>query len=105
MPITCRDLLNLPFFYKSIELKGGSEGLDRVIRWFHALEGVDEIKFLQNNELVLMTGISIGNDKKKMLKMLKGIAEKQGAGLVINTGKYIHDVPQEVAEYANEIKS
>lgn len=104
MPITCRDLLNLPFFYKSIELKGGSEGLDRVIRWFHALEGVDEIKFLQNNELVLMTGISIGNDKKKMLKMLKGIAEKQGAGLVINTGKYIHDVPQEVAEYANEIK-
>ncbi len=102
MPITCKKLLSLSFLDRNMVLKGGSKGLDRIIRWFHALEGVDEIQFLQNNELVFMTGISIGNDKNKILQMLKGIDEKQGAGLVINTGKYIMDIPQEVITYADK---
>ncbi|MDQ0203206.1 PucR family transcriptional regulator [Pectinatus haikarae] len=104
MPITCRKLLSLSFLDRKISLSGGSEGLDRVIRWFHAIEGVEEIQFLQNNELVLMTGISIGSDDKKILAMLKGIYEKHGAGLIINTGRYIHNIPQDVIDYANMVK-
>lgn len=104
MAVTCEMLLKTAYLNKKMSLVGGENGLNRIVQWFHAIESTEELRFLRSHELVFMTGISIGNDSAKLLQMVRGVNEKKVAGLVINTGKYIEQIPPDVIQYADEKK-
>jgi len=99
MSITGEQLLQLVFGGQHLQLCGGRGGLQRRIVWFHALESLAEVRFLQPGELVILTGISIGNDAAKLLKMVIGMDAHKSAGLIINTGRYITEIPAAVVQY------
>lgn len=101
MAFTCHRLLEPDFVQRGLKLRGGAAGLDGHIHWFHALESLDEVAFLQSHELVFLTGIALGNDSDKLLQLLKGIVDQKAAGMVINVGKYIPDIPVAVTAYAD----
>lgn len=103
MSITCDLILKMPPLNSSIKLLGGKNGLNNQIRWTHVLESAEAIQFLQGNELTFMTCIQIGNDTNQLVSTIKKLSEKHVAGVVINTGKYILNVPHEVVDEANEL--
>ena len=46
MAFLCQDFLGLPSA-RTAKVRGGRAGLTRQVSWFHALESVEEVKFLQ----------------------------------------------------------
>ncbi len=93
MAFLCQDFLGLPSA-RTAKVRGGRAGLTRQVSWFHALESVEEVKFLQADELVFFTGISIGEDPARLLALFDGLVEERAAGIVVNVGKYIRQIPE-----------
>lgn len=84
-----------------MKLMAGSGGLTNFIRWVHMVEDVEVPDFLHGNELIFTTGI--GQQKDHDTDWIIGFVEKmnakKAAGLVINIGPYISNVPQAVIDY------
>ncbi len=101
--ICCADIMTLPSL-KKLKLVAGEAGLNRVLRWVHVLDMPDVFSWVQGGELLIMTGIAIQHDKPAaLLNIVEGIAKKHLAGLVINIGPYIPDVPPELIERADSL--
>ncbi len=108
MSFRCMDLMNL-FPSTSIQLLGGADGLDRVVRWVYVAEATDSILYalnwLSGKELVIITGSSIGGDPASVItEFVKSCAKKHVSGIVINTGRYIPKVPEDAVRLADQLK-
>jgi DNA-binding PucR family transcriptional regulator len=88
---------------KDIRLLGGAKGLTNAVRWTHVLESVEAIQFLQGNELTFLTGIHIGDDPGRLVSVVEKLAAQHVAGLVVNTGRFILNVPEKVIEKADKL--
>lgn len=100
MAVTCNDFLSLKSTHGAV-LRAGKSGLGHTIVWFHSLESISDVPFLQPDELVFFTGISIGEDEEQIIRLVHEVAERRAAGMVINTGKYIKTISDRVAEAAD----
>ncbi len=93
--------------YQSIENKedivlvAGEAGLDHIVRWVHMVEGLDISLFLEGDEVAFTTGIALGNESD-LLPLAEYIQKQNAAGMVINIGPYIKEIPQEVIDFGNE---
>jgi len=107
MSITVKDILKLESL-KQMNIIGGKEGLEKQINWIYVAECFEDplegIKWLQGGELVFITGVGIKGDIKVLINLIKGISEKNGAGLIVNIGRYIESVPKEAINLANELE-
>jgi hypothetical protein len=103
MPVTCGDIFAVPQMEKYIRLVAGEAGLNRPVRWTHFLESEDAIGFLQGNELVFTTGISIKDDTEKLLRVMDSLNKQHAAGLVVNIGQHIAELPAAALDKANEL--
>lgn len=84
----------------NMKLIAGKQGIDNTVRWVHMIEDQQVPEFLHGNELVFTTGIGhIGN--APLLNFVKKLKEYHAAGLVINIGPYLSEIPKEVIEYCN----
>lgn len=107
MSFRCIDVLKL-FPSPELQLLGGADGLDHVVRWVYVAEAMDNIlntlNWLSGNELVIITGSNISGDPTPVIvAFIQNCAEKRVAGVVINTGRYIPRVPNEAVSTANEL--
>jgi len=102
MAIRCRDIIQLPTL-KKMKVVAGQDALDRVIRWVHVADVPHITHWVQGGELLFITGIGIKSDLSALLELVKAIEAKNLAGLVINLGPYIKEIPQQVIDLANMI--
>jgi sugar diacid utilization regulator len=102
MGVSCRELLELSSLQR-LKLVGGSGGLDRYVRWVHFLDLPDVLPWVQGGELLFITGIGLNEGEDELLNLVKDIAKKKLAGLVINIGPYISVVPDAVITLADEL--
>ncbi|WP_167956349.1 PucR family transcriptional regulator [Anaerosporobacter faecicola] len=93
---------NADYLY-GMRVLAGEDGMNTVVQWVHTIEEIEVGNFLHGGELIFTTGIA-SNGKEWLLPFVKKIEEKQAAGLVVNVGPYIDQVPCEVLEYANDRK-
>ncbi len=84
-----------------LKLVAGKNGIEAVVRWVHMVEDVEVPEFLHGNELVFTTGIANHKDDW-LLNFVKNLIDKNSAGLIINIGPYIKDVPQQVIYCCNQ---
>ncbi|MBP2643142.1 MAG: pucR [Firmicutes bacterium] len=98
-----KEIVNLPSL-KKVKIVGGRDGLDRIVNWVHFIDLPDVLPWVQGRELLLITGIGLEKDEKSLLDLVRGIAEKNLAGLVINVGPYINETPEAVIRLADELK-
>ena len=101
MSVRMDQLICLPDLQK-LNLVGGGKGIYRIIRWVHIMETPDLVEYVQNNELIILTGVGILNNKESFIDLLKGLIEKKAAGLIVNIGKYILQIPPYIKELADD---
>lgn len=99
--ISCQEVINLPILAK-LNIVAGKSGLDRLVRWVHFIDLPDVIPWVQGGELLIITGIGLNGDIDKLKDIVQGIIKKKLAGLIINIGPYIKEVPAEVVSLANQ---
>lgn len=92
--ITVQGVLQRPAFSQAVVIAGAT-GLHRVVHWVHVGEIPNIGDFLQGNELVLSTGVGLTNPRARA-QYLKGLIRAQAAGLVLELGQYLQDVPQDM---------
>ncbi|SCH84521.1 PucR family transcriptional regulator [Romboutsia sp. 1001713B170207_170306_H8] len=98
--------ISIEYLYKDIKkhdvkLIAGERGLNNKVRWTHIVESEEIASFLQGEEIVFTTGVSINNDTT-LLNIIKITKNQNASGIVVNTGKYIKEISKEVIDYCNE---
>lgn len=109
MGFCCADVLQMyATSPQRIEVVAGAEHLNRAIRWVYVAEAMDSIlstlNWLSGHELVIVTGSSnIGSGDDVLVEYVRRCAQKRVAGIVINTGKYIPQVPEAAIQAADTL--
>jgi sugar diacid utilization regulator len=107
MSISVKDILKLDSL-KKIKLVGGETGLEKGIEWIYVAEcfenPLEGIKWLQGGEIIFITGVGIKDNIEILLELIKGISEKNGAGLIVNIGPYIKSIPEEAIKLADDLE-
>ena len=83
--------ISIEYLYKDIkkygvELIAGESGLNNKVRWTHIVESEEIARFLQGEEIVFTTGVSINNDID-LLNIIKITKYQNASGIIVNTGK------------------
>lgn len=84
-----------------LQLLAGQLGCANAISWVHLIEDTIIIRQLWGKELAVTTGLGF-QDNGALLNLVDKLIQYHSVGLIINTGKYILEVPQEVIDYCNE---
>lgn len=101
--ISCQELFALPSLQK-LTLVAGKAGLDRRLRWVHFIDLPDVLPWVQGGELLIITGIGLNGDHRQLPVIVRGIIKKKLAGLIVNVGPYIQEVPPEVISLAEQAR-
>ncbi|MEG6584823.1 PucR family transcriptional regulator [Dendrosporobacter sp. 1207_IL3150] len=101
--ISCREVIGLPSLAK-LNIVAGRSGLDRLVRWVHFIDLPDVIPWVQGGELLIITGIGLNGDLDKLKDIVKGLIRKNLAGLIVNIGPYIKEIPAEVVSLAEQAR-
>lgn len=106
MSITIKDIQKLESL-KEMELIAGNKGLEKSVEWIYVAECFEDplegIKWLQGGEIVFITGVGMKGDMSILAKLINGISERNGSGLIVNIGPYIESIPEEAVKLADEI--
>lgn len=101
MGVRFDQLLGMPDL-KSLKLVSGSKGIYKIVRWVHVVETPDLLRYVQSDELVILTGVGVSNDISAFIELVQGLIEKNAVGLILNVGKYFKKVPIEINKIAEE---
>ena len=81
-------------------LLSGHRGAHRFISNIHTIEDKESARFIREHELIFITGVAISSTKK-LEELIELIAKRDIAGIVLNTGFYIHSVPQYIVNFCD----
>ena len=95
MGIPCRMIMNLPYA-NQFRLLAGEAGLNNEIQWVHLLEEPKYVEWLRGGELIIMTGVVTGADRKKLEDLILRLFEKEVAGVLIALSTFLPYVPPEL---------
>jgi PucR family transcriptional regulator, purine catabolism regulatory protein len=88
MALTVRDIVSIPGM--PLKLLAGGDGEMPPVRWVHSSELEDPTAWLKGGELVLTTGMGIGDTAAKQRAYVRRLAEAGVAGLGFGLG-FGHD--------------
>jgi sugar diacid utilization regulator len=103
LPLMVSDVLSRKHFDQAIIL-AGEEGLNRIVKWVHVVEVTNIGNLLNGDELILSTGVAWKEDEGLFISILNQLVENQAAGLCIEMGTYLAEIPSEVIVIANKNK-
>jgi purine catabolism regulator len=84
-----------------LEIAAGEAGLDRAVRWVHISELADPTPWLSGGELLLTTGLQLGDDAQQRAYVAR-LAEHGLAGLGFGAGFSHERIPDALREAAAE---
>lgn len=84
-----------------LRIVAGKAGMDTVVSWVHMLEDETIVSRFHGEELAITTGMKTGQPDW-LLNLVKEMAREDCAGIIINTGMYLKEIPQEVITWCEE---
>ncbi|MEG0276688.1 MAG: PucR family transcriptional regulator ligand-binding domain-containing protein [Coprobacillus sp.] len=84
-----------------LTLLAGKNGCANVISWVHMIEDTTIIQQLWGKELAVTTGLGF-QSHDALFHFIECLVKYHSVGLIINTGKYIFDIPQDIIDYCND---
>lgn len=116
MAISVQSLFNSTADIYRLKMISGKEGALRPVSWMYYTEDVSTLNFLRGGELVITTGMEIGrlaeNNGKNLEeytlayleRLINAVTEQKASGLILNMGKYIQTVPEEIVQLCEKVK-
>ena len=84
-----------------LTLLAGKAGCSNAISWVHMIEDTTIIQQLWGKELAVTTGLGF-QTHDALLDFVQCLVKYHSVGLIINTGKYIFDIPDDILRYCDE---
>jgi hypothetical protein len=75
--------------------------MDTVISWVHMLEDETIVSRFHGEELAITTGMK-ADQPNWLMNVVQEMAQDECAGIIINTGMYLGEIPQEVINWCEE---
>ena len=101
MGFTIQDMLIVSKDLYQMELIAGQNGWANSISWLMMIEDTQIINNFNGKELAVTTGLGFSSTEK-LMRLAKKLVASHAAGLIINTGEYIHEVPQKLIEFCDK---
>lgn len=86
-----------------LEIIAGKAGVTNEIRWLHASEHADPTPWMSGGELLLSTGLKLGDQVDAQRAYLRRLAKHRLAGLGFGLGFGYDEVPEGIVEVADEL--
>lgn len=103
LPLMVSDILPRKHFEQAIVI-AGDEGLNRIVKWVHVVEVTNIRNLLNGDELILSTGALLKDDEELFVSILHQLIETNAAGLCIEMGTYLSEIPAKAIKIANQNK-
>ncbi|MEL6525621.1 MAG: PucR family transcriptional regulator ligand-binding domain-containing protein, partial [Chloroflexota bacterium] len=87
--------------FTDAKVVAGESGLNREVRWVHNAGVPDAAVWLNGGELVMTTIFNMPQDLEDQRSYIIQMADKEVAGLVITTGRYIQEIPRHLRDAAD----
>ena len=101
MGFTVEDMMVVSADRYRMKLVAGKNGWSNSISWLLMLEDITITHNFTGKELAVTTGLGFPTTDKLMF-LAQQLVSTHASGLLINTGKYIIDLPQELVDYCDE---
>ena len=101
MGFTVEDMLIISAEKYQMQILAGRNGWANSISWLLMVEDTTIIKNFKGKELVVTTGLGFETEEK-LTELVSLLDKKHGAGLIVNTGYYIQEIPESVLKRAEE---
>lgn len=101
MGFTIEDLMLVSRKPYQMELIAGKNGWSNSIKWLLMVEDTTILQNFTGQELAITTGLGFQTEEK-LLELAQILTAHNAAGLVINNGEYIHDIPDTLLAYCDE---
>jgi purine catabolism regulator len=99
--LTVQDITDLPEL--DLAVAAGSDGLGNEVSWLHVSELADPTPFLEGGELLLTTGLGVGEMATTQRAYVRRLARHGLAGLGFGIGFGFPEVPAPLVEEANKL--
>ena len=100
MGFTIEDMLLISHDTYDMKLIAGKDGWSNSINWLMMVEDLTIIRRFDGKELAVTTGLGFETEEK-LLELLKLLSLQHAAGLIINVGEYIPQVPESAIAFCN----
>lgn len=101
MGFTIEDMLVVSRKRYKMKLIAGEKGWSNSISFLMMLEDFTILHNFSGKELAVTTGLGFDTEEKQ-IRLVEELIAHNAAGLVVNTGHYIHEIPQRMIELCNE---
>ena len=101
MGFTIEDMMTLTGERYKMSLIAGERGWSNSISWVLMVEDLTVLRNFTGKELAVTTGVGFDNEEK-MLALAQALSNDHAAGLIVNTGFYVKEIPQPVIDLCNE---
>lgn len=103
LPLMVSDILTRRHFEQAVVV-AGEEGLHRIVKWVHVVEVTNIRNLLNGDELILSTGVAWKDDEELFVSILNQLVETNAAGLCIEIGTYLSEIPSAAITLADKKK-
>lgn len=101
MGFTIEDMLTVSASRYGMELLAGEGGWSNSISWILLVEDVKILNNFKGKDLAITTGLGF-QDKASLKELVSELIHRGASGLIINTGMYITDIPEDLIGICNE---
>lgn len=101
MGLTIQDMLITSENQYQMKMIAGANGWSNSISWVLMVEDTAILNNFTGKELAVTTGLGF-TTADKLINLAKHLVEKHAAGMIINTGEYVLEIPKELIAYCDE---
>lgn len=86
-----------------LRLVAGFDGADRVIAWAHSIEIPDPAPWLSGGELVMTTGLNVGDSPQEQFNYVSALVQAGSVALAFDTGTTFSEVPDGIRAAGDDL--
>lgn len=101
MAFTIEDMMTASRNKYSMKLMAGENGWSNSINWIIMIEDLTIINNFSGKELAVTTGLGFQTEER-LIELVSSLVQHDSSGLIINTGKYVTEIPEPVRIYCDE---
>lgn len=101
MGFTIQDMMITSEERYRMKYLAGRDGWSNSISWVHLIEDTKIIQNFWGKELAVTTGLGFPTEEA-LMDLAAHLVKRHAAGLIVNTGNYIGELPEALLEYCEE---